>query len=246
MKQSRRWFEDWFNTPFYHVLYRDRDKNEAQLLIKNLLHKLQPAFTAHFLDLACGRGRHAIFLNSLGHKVTGLDLSESNIAYAKTYESERLHFVQADMRQPYGENNFDYIFNLFTSFGYFSNWEENQQAANCMAKALKPDGTLVLDFMNVNKISLGLVKEEQRQVGDILFKINRSIGEDRVIKSIHFHHHGLDYAFEEKVQLFTLADFEQLFKAAGLCIKETYGDFDLSPFDARNSERLLLFAQHSS
>lgn len=245
MKQSRRWFEDWFNTPYYHVLYKDRDKREAQLLIKNLLHKLQPASSAHFLDLACGRGRHAIFLNSLGHTVTGLDLSESNIAYAQTYASDTLHFAQADMRKPYGEHAYDYIFNLFTSFGYFSNWEENQQVANCMAKALKPGGTLVLDFMNVNKISLGLVEEEQRQVGDICFKINRHIGAESVIKSIHFHHHGLDYAFEEKVQLFTLEDFEKLFAAAGLVISEIYGDFDLSAFDARNSERLLLFAQHS-
>ncbi len=244
MEQGSRWFEDWFNTPYYHILYKDRDDHEAQQLIRNLKEKLNLRTGDHILDLACGRGRHAIFLNSLGHKVTGLDLSKANISFAREFENQNLHFRQADMREPYGQGEYDYIFNLFTSFGYFSNWHQNQKATNCMALALKKGGTLVLDFLNTNKVVLGLVKEEHRQVQEFLFKINRSIRDDRVVKSIRFHHHGRDHHFEEKVQLFGLEEFRKLFARAGLEIKETYGDFELNPFDARNSERLLLFAQH--
>ena len=53
------------------------------------------------LDLACGKGRHSIFLNSLGYNVTGLDLSKNSIEQAKTNESSSLHFEVHDMRNVY-------------------------------------------------------------------------------------------------------------------------------------------------
>jgi SAM-dependent methyltransferase len=243
--KSSKWYQDWFNSPYYHILYKHRDDHDAQVLIKHLVEKIKPQATDLILDLACGRGRHAVFLNQLGYNVVGLDLSESNICFAGQFENQTLKFEQGDMRKPYGKNRFDFIFNLFTSFGYFSDREQNQEAVHRMAEALKPEGILVLDFMNVNKVILGLVEEETVLVEDINFKINRKIRDEQVIKSINFEHEGQKHLFEERVQLFTLADFKALFDQAGLKIISTYGDFKLNPFDERNSERLLLFLKHS-
>src|SRR5690606_13665962 len=106
------------------------------------------------------------------------------------YQDERLHFQVGDMRKPYGENRFDYIFNLFTSFGYFNSFEDDLNSLKMMKKALKPGGLLVLDFMNVNKVKLGLVEEEVRKVDSIEFHIERFIRDGMVIKHIRFEADG--------------------------------------------------------
>ena len=119
-----QWYASWFNTPYYHILYRDRDHAEARTFMDKLTHHLGLSRESHILDLACGRGRHSLYLNSIGFEVTGVDLSEESIAYAKQFENDRLHFDIHDMCKPYSKK-FDAVFNLFTSFGYFENDADN-------------------------------------------------------------------------------------------------------------------------
>ena len=89
MQAKKDWFHKWFNTPYYHLLYRDRDDSEAELFMMNLTQFLGLKKDDTILDLPCGKGRHAIFLNSLGFDVTGADLSENSIEYAKQFENCR-------------------------------------------------------------------------------------------------------------------------------------------------------------
>ena len=97
---TKEWFKNWFDSPYYHLLYHQRNDVEAELFIDNLLAYLQPEPEASFLDIACGRGRHAIYLNKKGFSVTGVDLSESNILFAQEFQQENLHFFVHDMRRP--------------------------------------------------------------------------------------------------------------------------------------------------
>ncbi len=126
MKEN--WYVEWFDTPYYHALYQHRDEHEAQTFIDALVAHLPTEASWHFLDLACGRGRHALYLHQKGYRVTGLDLSTRNIEYAQQYAESGLDFQQGDMREPFGEGRYDCILNLFTSFGYFSRAEDNQRA----------------------------------------------------------------------------------------------------------------------
>ena len=73
------WFEDWFNSKYYHILYQKRDDKEAE----QFLSILQKFFKKEdqILDIACGSGRHTIHLNNLGYNTTGIDLSEESITY---------------------------------------------------------------------------------------------------------------------------------------------------------------------
>ena len=109
------WFTDWFNTSYYHILYKDRNDEDAQLFMRNITEFLKLQKTSHILDLPCGKGRHSIYLNSLGYKVTGADLSKNSILAAKKFENDSLHFDVQDMRKPIS-NTYNAIFNLFTSF----------------------------------------------------------------------------------------------------------------------------------
>src|SRR5436190_18774056 len=102
------WFKDWFNSPYYHQLYFNRDEHEASAFINKLIDHLQPPVGSKMLDVACGKGRHSLQLATKGFDVTGIDLSEDSIREALQYESETLHFYQHDMRREFWINYFDH------------------------------------------------------------------------------------------------------------------------------------------
>ena len=76
----KHWYSSWFDTPFYHILYKDRDDKEAQSFMDALTYYLNISQNSTILDLACGKGRHSLYLNSIGYDVTGLDLSKQSIS----------------------------------------------------------------------------------------------------------------------------------------------------------------------
>src|SRR5882757_7437708 len=100
MPSSGSWFKEWFNSPYYHQLYFNRDEKEAAAFIHLLLEYLHPPAGARMVDIACGRGRHSKILAAKGYDVTGIDLSPENIAFARQFETEKLNFYQHDMRLP--------------------------------------------------------------------------------------------------------------------------------------------------
>ena len=180
----KNWYATWFDTPYYHLLYKNRNQMEAGNFIENLLQHLKPSKEALFLDVACGKGRHSKHIHQLGFNVHGIDLSEKSIKEASIFNNERLHFEQHDMREVYRSNYFDYAVNLFTSFGYFDDVSDNQKAMDAMAKNLKKDGILVIDFMNAKKVCLNLVEKEMKSVDYIDFYIERKIKSGFIQKDI--------------------------------------------------------------
>ena len=125
MTEEKVWYSEWFDSEYYHLLYQERDYTEAAKFLDKLLSALDVQPREKVLDLACGRGRHSIYLSTKDLLVTGIDLSAKNISQASEEENERLHFAVHDMRESYKERYFDYVFNLFTSFGYFESDAEN-------------------------------------------------------------------------------------------------------------------------
>jgi SAM-dependent methyltransferase len=238
-QQDIEWFSKWFDSPYYHILYKDRDFQEAQLFMDRLLSYLHPKAHEKILDLACGKGRHSLYLNSKGFDVTGIDLSEQSIAYAKEFENEHLHFDVHDMRQVYKHEHFDFILNLFTSFGYFESETENVVALHAIAESLKHGGKLVIDFMNTDKIIEHLVAEEEKVVDGLKFRITRKLENDFIVKSIMFHDKGKDFHFEERVRALRMDDFMEYFRMAQLRLVEIFGDYNLNPYNREESNRMI-------
>ena len=235
------WFSSWFNTPYYHILYKDRNDEDAKLFMRNITSYLQLAKKSHILDLPCGKGRHSVYLNSLGYSVIGGDLSENSIEHAKKFENESLRFLVKDMRQPL-INKYDAVFNLFTSFGYFENDNEEIQVLQNMKNSLKEGGVFVLDFLNVAIVKDQLVKKEIKAVDGINFHIEREIKDNFILKHISFNHEGIDHSYIEKVKYIDLEKFQEYFKAADLKIQAIFGDYQLSEYKSNTSERLILVA----
>lgn len=243
LNQNQKWYHNWFNSPYYHILYSQRNFEEAEHFIDNICSYLSPDSSVKILDAACGKGRHSIYLNKKGYDVTGIDLSRESIKYASAFENNHLHFWVHDIRNLFYVNYFDIVLNLFTSFGYFEKDSDNQHAINMFAKALKPGGILVMDFMNVEKIAKNLVVREVKTMEGIDFHINRKLQNNFVVKEISFEHLGRKLAFKEEVRALTISDFERYFAKAGIQIQAVFGNYDLKDFDGKNSERLILIGK---
>lgn len=237
------WFKTWFDTSYYHILYQNRNFTEAERFISNLLGYLKLPNQTNCLDLACGKGRHAVFLNKNGLNVTGVDLSINSIKEAKPFENESLSFDVHDMREVYKENAYDIVFNLFTSFGYFDNYEDNLKVLNSVNTMLVADGKLVIDFMNADFVLNNLVKEEVKTMDGIDFFITRSYDGNHIYKNINFVDKGEEFSFQEKVQAIKKDEFESLLEKAGFNILDVFGDFSLAPFNKDKSDRLIIIAK---
>ncbi|MGX7668534.1 SAM-dependent methyltransferase [Flavobacterium pedocola] len=236
---TENWFASWFDTPYYHILYKDRDYAEAQHFMDNLTHYLNLPEDAKILDLACGKGRHSVYLNQLGYDVTGADLSENSIAAASEFANEKLHFKVHDMREPF-EEKFDAVFNLFTSFGYFESDDDNLTTLKAIQDSLTEYGFAVIDFMNVNYIINNLVPQEVKTVEGIDFHIKRYVKDNHIFKEIDFEDNGQKFHFTEKVKALTLDDFEQMMEEAGIFLLDVFGDYKLRKFFKNDSERLIM------
>lgn len=236
------WYTTWFNSPYYHVLYRHRNQSEAHAFIDRLLDFLKPIPGSRMLDLACGRGRHSAYLCTKDFVVTGIDLSPANISAARMIQSNSLYFEVHDMREPFSDGYYNYVFNFFTSFGYFDEEDDNIKTLQSVATALKPGGIFVLDFMNAHKVISNEMQEEVREVNGIRFHISKTFRDGFIYKDISFNDQGLDHKFTERVQALQLADFERYFALAKLKITKTFGSYALEPFDPQTSDRLILIA----
>ncbi len=241
--ESKEWFAEWFDSKYYHILYKDRNYEEAEQFLSKLIDFLKPKLSDKIIDLACGKGRHSIFLNKLGYNVVGVDLSPNSIAEASSFINDRLSFEIADLRELPFENNFELAFNLFTSFGYFNSDEVNKQVFNQFYNILKPNGILLIDFLNAPKVKSQICIEETKVLEGINFNINKTIENNRIKKTIDFIDNGISNSYTESVQLLDFNDFKHLVNESSFRLLHVFGSYSLETYDEQTSNRLIIIAQ---
>lgn len=262
---NKDWPLQWFNSPYYHILYKHRDDKEARKFIDHLIAYFKPHNNKRpgiglengstILDMACGRGRHSMYFAEKGFDVTGVDISPESISYAQAYCEqylpelirERVIFRKHDMRHVLKKNYFDAVFNLFTSFGYFPSESDELNVLTAVHSQLKRNGIFVLDFMNIKRIIPKLKKRETRIIDNIKFVIRRSLNKGFIVKKISVEvrrkaEPAERLVFEERVKALALADFKRIFSESGFEIVKLFGDYELSNFDEGISERLIIVA----
>lgn len=242
-QMEEEWFESWFDTSYYHILYNNRNTEEAAHFIDSLFEHFHPKAGAKLLDIACGKGRHARHMSDKGFDTTGIDLSAASITYAKQYESDTLHFYRQDMRKPFLHETFDYAFNLFTSFGYFQTFQEHVEALKAFHSSLKLGGILVLDFFNSIKILRELISLETKEEKGIIFTITKEVKEQKIVKTIEFNADEKKHRYLEKVFAFFLKDFIKMMEESNFKIIDKFGDYNFNDFDEDTSPRLILICK---
>lgn len=242
--QQKEWFETWFNSPYYHKLYQHRNEDDAIMLIDNLFEYLKPETGSKILDLACGRGRHAAYIARKGFSTTGVDISENSIKTAIiNYNIPNLEFYTHDMRDPVRINYFDYVFNFFTSFGYFNRPADNKKVLKSVNLSLKPRGKFLIDFMNTTRVLDNLVEREMVDVDGTEFYIRREFLDNKILKHIKFDAEGRVYSYTERVQALMPYHFHNLFNDTRFKILAEFGNYKLEPFDTKKSERYMVLVE---
>jgi len=231
-------YNKWFDSPYYHILYENRDHIEAKNFIEKIINYLKLDKGSKILDAACGNGRHSIEIEKLGYKVLGIDLSKNSIKKAKKNENKNLNFLIHDISIPF-ESEFDAVFNLFTSFGYHTK-KKDLDVLYAIEKNLKNGGIGVIDFFNINKVKKNLIENEIIIKRNIKFKITRKIHKDYVKKSISFYDKKKEYNFNEKVNNLSLDNFINYLSKMNLKIQQVFGDYNLNPFNSKKSSRLII------
>ncbi len=242
------WFEEWFDSPLYEKLYSNRDEEEARQLISFLEETLQLNNCSSLLDLGCGRGRHSITLAQHGYQVKGVDLSPEAIKTATSKAEElgldNVSFEVRDMRNPLPDT-FDAIVNLFTTFGYFEQDDENALVLDGVVKMLKDDGIFVLDYLNAEKVKRSYQPEEEGEFHDIHYQIKRYVENGAIHKDIEFSGNGLSGSrtYSERVKLYGLKWFKSEMSKRNLKILKVAGDYQGRDFNPESSPRLLIISK---
>jgi len=201
------------------------------------------------LDVPCGHGRHALELARLGHRVTGVDLSQDFIQLARKQAfaqevGDRTEFLHGDMRELGFDSEFDAVINVFNSFGYFGN-EEDLEVLEGMARALKPGGRLLLDNGNRDYYLLYAAPTSWEELFDCYvlyrFAFHAQTGVAHT-QQIVLDKGGLEpRTYDIAVRAYTFPELNRMLETVGLSVYAVYGDWDGSQFTTE-SPRMIVTA----
>lgn len=244
--RHQAWYASWFDSPYYPLLYKHRDYAEAADFIDRICQYLQLEPGSKALDLACGRGRHALVMARQGLSVTGLDLSESSLIDARklaaSHPALALRFARHDMREVYAQSAFDVVFNLFTSFGYFDEPADDKKVLDAIFTALRPGGLFVFDYLHAAYVEETHVPSEELEVDGVRFSVSRHITAAWIVKQIQVQDGDDAYRFFEKVRNYSPQQLEGLLQATGFSVLRKFGNYQLEP-PSPESPRCLFICQ---
>jgi ubiquinone/menaquinone biosynthesis C-methylase UbiE len=235
------WYEDSFGED-YLIVYRHRDFGGARREVEQMIGWLELPEGAKVLDLCCGMGRHSLALAEAGYEVTGVDLSEALLREARAQAgSEAVTWLRSDMRKLPLTGGYDAVVNLFTSFGYFEEDEEQVKVLREIHRLLKPGGKFIIDFLNPAYVIRHLVPHSTREDGDNLIDESRRIEDGYVKKDIILTSKVDDTPrkYYERVKLYPLDTFRRLISAAGLQLEAVHGSYEEDEYDEEQSKRMI-------
>lgn len=239
------WFKNWFDAD-YAALYAHRDESEAAQAVGTALGVAPELAAGPVLDLACGAGRHLLELRKVNPMAFGLDLSSHLLGLAP----RALHgwLLRGDMRYlPIRPGTLAGVCLWFTPFGYFSD-DENHRLLCTLQGLLRPDGALLLDFLNAARLRAGLVEEDVTERNRLRVRSRRSIEGNRVVKRMVIERLDSGEVREavESVRLYAPWELKRMASACGLTLRAELGDYSGNDFSTDASPRWLgVFAKKS-
>lgn len=234
------WFSDWFNED-YLLVYPHRNSDEAQGIIKLYEKYGQELKGKSVLDACCGLGRLSFLLAEKAASLTAFDLSPYFIAENKKKNSfKNLNFLELDIRDMKWENEFDAIFQIFTSFAYFESEKENLSVFDAIYRSLKKGGYYLFDFFNSHYVQENLNAHSVRKTEGIRIEEKRAIRKGRVEKEIQIFQAGQLRKYSESVALIDAETIRTYLLSLGFQLIQEFGSYNGELFHEENSARFIL------
>jgi SAM-dependent methyltransferase len=243
------WYDD---DRFWHeaapLLFRPARWEAAKEEIELLLELLELHEEAAVLDMACGPGRHTLELARRGFHVTGVDRTEKYLDEARRMAEEEglnIEWVQADMREFKRPETFDAAINLFTSFGYFEEIEDDRRVLSNLLASLKPGGRLVMDMMGKEIMArIFQPRDWERMEDGSIALYERRIERDWswVENTWIILREGNPQEFKLGHRIYSASELATLLRGVGFERVQAYGWLDGSPYD-HQARRLVMKGQ---
>ncbi|ALG11298.1 class I SAM-dependent methyltransferase [Kibdelosporangium phytohabitans] len=235
-----RWYEnDGLWSGFAETMFPPRRAQEAaDLVATSPLLRFQPG--AQVLDLCCGPGLWLAPLARRGYQVTGVDLSPVMLAEAKAACPDA-ELICEDMLEFSRPGQFDVALNVFTSFGYLAEAEDNLQVLRNAYTSLKPGGQLIVDVMGKEVLAGWIGRPQAVDVDGGCVVMRDTILDDWTRLRTDWTLVRGDTARHAVIECFvySAAELKDLFRQAGFQDVECFGDFDASSYD-NHSKRLIV------
>lgn len=241
------WFED---GSFWIAMYPYMFRSERFELAKEQVEKILILLGfqgSSVLDLCCGPGRHAVPLAQRGICVTGVDRTPFLLAKAQERAQAgnvQIEWILEDMRNFVRQDAYDLVLNLFTSFGYFDNPEDDLKVLRNIYQSLKIGGACLIDVVGKEGLARGLQPTTSEEMPDGTILVQRSkIFDDwgRIRNEWILIKEGKARTFELHHTVYSGQELKDRLKQAGFKRVQLYGDLDGNEYGI-NAKRLVAVA----
>lgn len=234
--ENRQWYQEAYGE-FYLTFLRPKHDYEARAQRVISLMNLRDHSTV--LDLCCGEGRHAVPIAKQGFHVVGLDINPVALRMATEYASKErvsVDWFEGDMRHIPCETGYDGIYCIGYTFGCLETDDDNQAVLNSAARALKPEGRLLLQIWPHDAILRGGVDNNTftpSENGDILLQYHEfhPISRRWTLYHTMLHRDGKRNELFQSYRLYTVAEISSMLKSAGFLVESIWGGFNEEPYE---------------
>jgi SAM-dependent methyltransferase len=195
-------------------------------------------------DLCCGFGRVSLELARRGFNVTGVDLTPAYLDTARddaAYEHLEVEFVHQDVRRFKRPNAFDLAVNLYISFGYFGNQEDDRLFARNVCESLRDGGCFVIETLGKEIAVRDFVEAEWfERAGYFVLTKYEAVNSWEGLKNrwILISREGKTTERVFTQRLYAATELRQLLLSAGFSAVELYGNWEEGPYD-QHAESLI-------
>jgi len=200
------------------------------------------------LDLCCGPGRHAVEFAKHGWEVTGVDASPFLLDRASERAEEAgvsVQWVKDDMRRFRRPSSFDLVCSLFTSFGYFSEEDDDLQVLRNVHESLRDGGAFVIDVISKERVARNWQNSLVAEFPDgaLLLQLPKvQDGWSRLENDWILVKAGGSRSFRFEHNLYSGRELKDRLVASGFKDVKLYGDLKGSPYGL-DAQRLVVVAR---
>ena len=239
--------QDAFWELFGPILFNQQRQASTPEEVDKIIKLLQIEGPARILDLCCGQGRHSLEFARRAFDVIGVDRTAAYLEKAGLVAEQRnlkATFKLGDMREYCVPNHFDVIVNLFGSFGYFENLDDDRKVVANMYTSLRAGGRFLIETAGKEILARHFQERDWSEQGDLLILSERKVSQNWsrvetrwiVIRGTHRVEHRVS------VRSYSAVELSALLFDCGFPTVRIYGSLDGIEYD-QNAQRLVVVGQ---
>ena len=236
--------QDAFWELFEPILFNQQRLSSTPEEVDKIVKLLQIEGQAKLLDLCCGRGRHSLEFSRRAFDVIGVDRTAAYVEKARL-EAEKFNlnatFIHGDMREFQLPDHFDLIINMFGSFGYFEDPDDDRKVVTNMYRSLRAGGQFLIETAGKEIVARNFQEMEWSEAGDLLILSERKVTQNWgrietrwiVIQGTKRAEHRVS------VRSYSAVELSSLLFDCGFSEVQAYGSLDGIDYDQR-AQRLVV------